>query len=114
MGKGGLMNSLWRYVVFVAMILFWLCQELPAQTSLSPVINPAGLEDQRLNLLSPEGYQLIEQANQALESGLSSRAEDRISQLLYQHAGFLCRYRRIRRFHWFWDPNLQRLVFHQF
>jgi len=89
MGKGGLMNSLRRYVVFVAMILFGLCQELSAQTPLSPVINPAGLEDQRLNLLSPEGYQLIEQANQALESGLSSRAEDRISQLLYQHAGVL-------------------------
>ena len=89
MAQGGLTNSFRRYVVFVALILCWICQDLPAQTPLSPVINPAGLEDQRLNLLSPEGYQLIEQANQALELGLSNRAEDRISQLLYEHTDVL-------------------------
>ena len=89
MGRRELMNSLWQSSFCFAVALHWCVPVSHAQSSLAPVINPAGLEDQRLNLLSPEGYQLIEQANQAVESGLRRRAEDRMTQLLYQHTDSL-------------------------
>ena len=79
------MNRLWQSSFCFAAAFHWCVLAIYAQSSLAPVINPTGLEDQRLNLLSPEGYQLIEQANQALQSGLHRRAEDRMAQLLYQH-----------------------------
>ncbi len=59
--------------------------DLTAQAPLVPNTNAVGLADQRLNLLSAEGYQLIEQANQALQARLFARAGDRISQLLFQY-----------------------------
>ena len=64
------MNRLWQSSFCFAAAFHWCVPVIHAQSSLAPVLNPAGLEDQRLNLLSPEGYQLIEQANQALQSGL--------------------------------------------
>ncbi|MBA60859.1 MAG: hypothetical protein CMJ76_00695 [Planctomycetaceae bacterium] len=79
------MMGSWRNVICFVIMGGWFVPLLCGQSSFSPVINPVGLEDQRLNLLASEGYQLIEQANQALESGLRLRAEDRINQLLYQH-----------------------------
>ncbi|MEC9097123.1 MAG: hypothetical protein VX776_10850, partial [Planctomycetota bacterium] len=79
-----LMKAFGRGVVSFAAMFYWFVIGTHAQSGLSPVINPTGLEDQRLHLLSPEGYQLIEQANQALASGMRLRAEDRINQVLYQ------------------------------
>ena len=84
-----LMKAFGRGVVSFAVMFHWFIIGTYAQSGLSPVINPTGLEAQRLHLLSPEGYQLIEQANQALASGMRLRAEDRINQLLYQHSSAL-------------------------
>lgn len=84
-----LMKAFGRGVVSFAAMFYWFVIGTHAQSGLSPVINPTGLEDQRLHLLSPEGYQLIEQANQALASGMRLRAEDRINQVLYQHSSAL-------------------------
>ena len=92
------MNRLWQSSFCFAAAFHWCVPVIHAQSSLAPVLNPAGLEDQRLNLLSPEGYQLIEQANQALQSGLYRRAEDRMVQLLYQHTDSLVPLPRIQEF----------------
>ncbi len=89
MNTSTFMMSPWKAAAGLLLVFqLWLPGAL-GQSGLTPVVNPSGLEDQRLQLLSAEGYQLIEQANQALEAQLLLRAQDRIAQLLYQYTGSL-------------------------
>ena len=65
-------------------VSLWYSASVIAQMPLVPIPNAVGLADQRLNLLPADGYQLIEQANQAFQADQILRAGDRLNQLLYQ------------------------------
>ena len=70
-------------------VTLWYSASVIAQMPLVPIPNAVGLADQRLNLLPADGYQLIEQANQAFQADQILRAGDRLNQLLYQFGDHL-------------------------
>ena len=70
-------------------VTLWYSASVMAQMPLVPIPNAVGLADQRLNLLPADGYQLIEQANQAFQADQILRAGDRLNQLLYQFGDHL-------------------------